>query len=146
MRPEHGTALTRRAFLRNACGCTGGLAALCLLPGLGACDRTEPFPGLVLALDDVPEGRSVHFDGEHPVELIRDRGQLTARSLFCTHQGCIVQWVEDARQYRCPCHEGLYDADGRPSMGPPPTPLRALQVRVEDGTVYVRTRTATEVA
>ena len=43
-----------------------------------------------------------------------------ARSLLCTHFGCRVVW-EPARgqRYRCPCHQGWFDADGRPVAGPP---------------------------
>jgi cytochrome b6-f complex iron-sulfur subunit len=41
-----------------------------------------------------------------------------------------VQWEEDRQRYHCPCHEGMFDGEGRLLGGPPTRPLRALPVEV----------------
>ena len=71
----------------------------------------------------------IEVNGE-PAEVVRTPGGVVARSLLCSHFGCRVQWQEDARHYHCPCHEGRFDAEGRPIGGPPLRPLRAVPVEV----------------
>jgi Rieske Fe-S protein len=75
------------------------------------------------------------------VFLVRDgdRG-VKALSATCTHLGCQVRWDGDAKKFICPCHGGVYAADGRVLEGPPPRPLDTVDVRVEaaDDSVLVR--------
>ena len=54
-----------------------------------------------------------------------------------THQGCEVRFRPEIERYRCPCHQGLFDADGKPFSGPPTRPLAVIQVRVEAGEIVV---------
>ena len=49
-----------------------------------------------------------------------DESHFTAYSVHCTHLGCPVRWVADAGLFLCPCHGGVYYADGTVSAGPPP--------------------------
>jgi Rieske Fe-S protein len=97
-----------------------------------ACARPEPPDRRVrvpLALLDA-EGRvEVEYAGE-PAEVVRTDSGLAARSLLCSHFGCRVQWQPKAGRYHCPCHEGVFDREGRPVAGPPTRPLRALPVEV----------------
>jgi len=88
-------------------------------------------PHIALPLGDVPEGErvTVVVDGL-PVELLRRGPSVTARSLRCTHQGCVVRWKEGEAAYVCPCHEGRYDANGNVLAGPPPAPLRRVRAAV----------------
>lgn len=69
------------------------------------------------------------WDGEHAVRAL---------SATCSHLGCQVAWQADANAFKCPCHGGVYDADGRVMSGPPPRPLTALPVQIHDGEVLVR--------
>jgi menaquinol-cytochrome c reductase iron-sulfur subunit len=48
----------------------------------------------------------------------------------CTHLGCPVNWRPDAELFLCPCHGGVYYADGTVAGGPPPRALTHLAVRV----------------
>lgn len=57
---------------------------------------------------------------------------FTAFSINCTHLGCPVNWRPDAALFLCPCHGGVYYADGSVAGGPPPRPLNQLPVRVTD--------------
>jgi menaquinol-cytochrome c reductase iron-sulfur subunit len=72
---------------------------------------------------------------------VRRDGPATfvAFSIYCTHTGCPVNWVEDARLFLCPCHGGIFDGNGNVTAGPPPRPLDRTPVRVRDGRVEVRT-------
>lgn len=66
-------------------------------------------------------------------------GEFVAFSVNCTHLGCPVQWKADANLFMCPCHGGVYYANGDVAGGPPPRPLPRCQVRVVDGMVEVET-------
>ncbi len=65
---------------------------------------------------------------------------FTAFVINCTHLGCPVNWRPDAQLFLCPCHGGVYYADGRVAAGPPPRRLFEYQVRVTNGDVEVLTR------
>jgi menaquinol-cytochrome c reductase iron-sulfur subunit len=68
-----------------------------------------------------------------------DETSFTAFTVHCTHLGCPVRWVADAQLFLCPCHGGVYYADGTVSAGPPPKPLPQYPVRVHDGQVEIQT-------
>ena len=68
-----------------------------------------------------------------------DEMRFTAFSVHCTHLGCPVRWVSDAQLFLCPCHGGVYYADGSVSAGPPPKPLPTYPVRVRNGEVEIQT-------
>jgi isorenieratene synthase len=44
----------------------------------------------------------------------------------------------EGRGFRCPCHAGQYDRDGRPVAGPPPRPLEPLDVLVTEAGLILR--------
>lgn len=114
---------TRRCLLRS-------LAAGAALAACGRSGALDARPSLPLA--SVPDGgRAEILVGDHPVEIRRDGATVFARSLRCTHMGCRVQWNPGARRYRCPCHEGTFDAEGAVFSGPPPAPLRSIRAEVE---------------
>jgi menaquinol-cytochrome c reductase iron-sulfur subunit len=68
-----------------------------------------------------------------------DQSRFTAYTVHCTHLGCPVRWVADAELFLCPCHGGVYYADGTVAAGPPPKPLPQYPVRVRDGQVEILT-------
>ena len=130
---EPGTSpstFSRRAFLA-ACA-----------PVVASCARREAVPRgpqpVSIPVERIPVGVRVNVtvDGR-PVELLRTGSGVTARSLLCTHQGCEIAWSDEANAYLCPCHEGRFDAGGRPLEGPPPSPLRTLPARVEGAYLLV---------
>ena len=71
------------------------------------------------------------WNGEHDVR---------AMSATCTHLGCQVQWIAKEKKFKCPCHGGVYSADGSVIAGPPPRPLTILEARIDpsDSSVLVR--------
>jgi menaquinol-cytochrome c reductase iron-sulfur subunit len=68
------------------------------------------------------------------------QNDFTCFAVNCTHLGCPVNWLQDAQLFLCPCHGGVYYADGTVAGGPPPKPLWHLQTRLNNGQVEVRTR------
>jgi Rieske Fe-S protein len=127
----------RREALRILAGAVGlAVAAQALgLPGCATGPQAEP---IEVPASEVPPGRRVRLvwaDG--PVEVIRTADGISARSLRCTHQGCEVRWQPADRSYHCPCHGGVYDAEGRVTKGPPLQPLRAVPVKLVGDQVVI---------
>ncbi len=67
--------------------------------------------------------------------------EVIAISAGCTHLGCIVTWKEDQNIFKCPCHDGRYDADGKVISGPPAAPLKRHKTKIEDGKIFLATET-----
>lgn len=63
--------------------------------------------------------------------------RLTAFSSVCTHLGCLVNWDNNKKEFRCPCHAGRFDISGNVIAGPPPKPLAQLPIEIKDGKVYI---------
>lgn len=67
-------------------------------------------------------------------------GDFTVFAVNCTHLGCPVNWLADARIFLCPCHGGVYYSDGTVAAGPPPRPLFQYVNRVGNGELQILTR------
>ncbi len=134
MRDEVSTE--RRVALRVLCG--AGAAALAM--GLSACSLSvsADVPQVRIPISELPIGVRVRVvSGGHPVEVLRTTEGITARSLLCTHMGCEVRWNQGLRTYNCPCHGGVYSADGVVVAGPPGRALRSVPVRIEGDAVVL---------
>ena len=59
-------------------------------------------------------------------------------AINCAHLGCPVRWFPESRLFMCPCHGGVYYADGSRASGPPPRGLYEYAYKVEDGQLWVR--------
>jgi menaquinol-cytochrome c reductase iron-sulfur subunit len=66
--------------------------------------------------------------------------EFIAFAVNCSHLGCPVRWLQDANLFMCPCHGGVYYADGNVAAGPPPRPLTRYPVRIQNGEVQLQTR------
>ncbi|MBF6568646.1 MAG: ubiquinol-cytochrome c reductase iron-sulfur subunit [Candidatus Binataceae bacterium] len=64
--------------------------------------------------------------------------EFTAFAMNCSHLGCPVRWLPQAQLFMCPCHGGVYYADGTVAAGPPPRGLFHLPVRIRGGKVEIR--------
>lgn len=96
--------------------------------GLSDLEPGTPFAASVsVAIDDgwrrtrVPQTVFLVWDGA---------GGIRAMSATCTHLGCRVAWDAATKRLRCPCHGGVYDAEGRVTGGPPPSPLASVEARI----------------
>src|SRR5438270_1025942 len=73
---------------------------------------------------------------QQPVYVTKDsQGTLIVISAVCTHLGCSVRWMDEQSKFVCPCHGGMFSADGKLLGGPPPRGLDQLETKVEDGTL-----------
>src|SRR6516225_2680911 len=88
----------------------------------------------------------VHEDGwkktrvKHAVWVRRqDNGDqgITVLSSICPHLGCPINWHPDQSQFVCPCHGGIFNAEGRNVGGPPPRPLDPLEFEIRSGRLWV---------
>jgi Rieske Fe-S protein len=48
----------------------------------------------------------------------------------CAHLGCPVEWFQESGLFMCPCHGGVYYANGDRASGPPPRSLFSCVWRV----------------
>jgi menaquinol-cytochrome c reductase iron-sulfur subunit len=65
--------------------------------------------------------------------------RFVAFSIYCTHTGCPVTWLEGAQLFYCPCHGGAFSREGEVAAGPPPVPLQRHDVRIRAGRVELQT-------
>ena len=49
--------------------------------------------------------------------------------------------MKNQRIFKCPCHDGRYDVEGRVISGPPPAPLKRHETKIEDGKIFLATET-----
>lgn len=68
----------------------------------------------------------------------KDQQEFVAFAIYCTHLGCPVRWISTANLFICPCHGGVFYADGTVASGPPPKPLVEYPVRVNAGLVEIQ--------
>jgi menaquinol-cytochrome c reductase iron-sulfur subunit len=59
-------------------------------------------------------------------------------AINCSHLGCPVRWFQESGLFMCPCHGGVFYADGRHASGPPPRALYQYQHKVESGQLWIR--------
>jgi menaquinol-cytochrome c reductase iron-sulfur subunit len=64
---------------------------------------------------------------------------FVAFSVNCAHLGCPVRWLPEARLFMCPCHGGVYYADGTVAAGPPPHSLYQYPVRIVGDEIEIHT-------
>ena len=58
-------------------------------------------------------------------------------SSSCPHLGCSVAWDRRTNRFKCACHGGAFDREGKVVAGPPPSPLPRLPWKLEDGIIKV---------
>lgn len=70
------------------------------------------------------------------VNLAPDEEKLVALSTICTHLGCIPDWLQGDRKFKCPCHGSGYYVTGVNFEGPTPRPLERYKIQ-KDAEGYV---------
>lgn len=159
--PPHGRGETpgeRRKFLAGVSAILAAAGAAILgVPVIGALlaplRKSDPVAWIPLGkVDEFPIGETVRVaysanpDGWAGLNLQRAAyvrrtapDAFTALSVYCTHTGCPVNWVDGASLFLCPCHGGAFARDGEVVSGPPEEPLPRLEVRVRDQVLELRT-------
>ena len=67
----------------------------------------------------------------------RTEGDVTVFAPLCTHLGCGYRWDSDDLTFKCPCHNSIFNIDGKVLAGPAPRPLDRLPVKVEHGRLFI---------
>jgi len=49
----------------------------------------------------------------------------------CTHLGCAIHWDDSKTEFLCPCHNSVFDANGKVVSGPAPRPLDRYETKVQ---------------
>ena len=136
-----GIPTNRRTLLKGLLGFVGALGLGGMIYGI--CRYLAPSAGadasVEISLSDIPTGNAYAFQyGASPGILFRrEDGSMTALSLVCTHLACTVTWNPEKRNFYCPCHEGLFDAEGHVISGPPPAALERFKVEVKGDKVVI---------
>ncbi|HEY5036669.1 MAG TPA: Rieske (2Fe-2S) protein [Chthoniobacterales bacterium] len=157
-RAESPEEMTRRRFFEKVSFALGGVCAAILgVPVIGfviaPLFRKAPDEWLPLGkIDAFDIGKTVNVTITDPSSLpwagvtsksavwLRrvSEDQFIAFSVHCTHMGCPVRWEAGSELFMCPCHGGVFYSDGSVASGPPPKPLVRLQVRANNGQVYLK--------
>jgi len=143
--PEEG-GTPRRGFLEWIVAAGSALVGIALavpaLAYLWPATRGGPRRNvLVQGAEALAVGGSISVQvAGRAVLVVRHAAGFRAFSAVCTHLGCLVKWNEARNAFLCPCHAGVYDADGRVVSGPPPAPLPEYEVVLAGKKVYVGAR------
>jgi Rieske Fe-S protein len=93
----------------------------------------------VVVLRRVEDGYTTRRVRER-LAVVRDAASpsgLAALSTTCTHLGCGVSWSAARNEFLCPCHGGVYGADGHVLAGPPPRALARYPIVIAAGRATV---------
>lgn len=64
-------------------------------------------------------------------------GQIVAVSTICTHLGCIPNWLQGDKKFKCPCHGSGFYMNGVNFEGPAPRPLERYKIQLEGEWIVV---------
>ena len=63
--------------------------------------------------------------------------QFTVFAINCAHLGCPVRWFPQSQLFMCPCHGGVYYADGSRASGPPERGLFTYDYKIVGGQLQI---------
>ena len=67
----------------------------------------------------------------------RTKTDFTVFAINCAHLGCPVRWFPQSQLFMCPCHGGVYYADGSVAAGPPPRGLFQYKHKIVGGELQI---------
>ena len=100
-------------------------------------------------VSDIPQGtsRSIPMPSGDQLLLSNTRSinpetgnTFVAFSNSCPHLGCKVHWEAQEERFLCPCHQGIFNAEGIAVSGPPAqsgSNLRQYTIEVSGNSIYV---------
>ena len=145
---------TRRSALQWASFIFGGLATTALaVPILGYylspfLRRGEDEWVDVGATKDFPQGETRMVTYKNPktnpwdgltaeAAAVRNHGGVFTILPNCAHLGCQCRGFR-SRGFLCPCHGGVYYADGSHASGPPPRGLYTYEFEIKDDRLRIK--------
>lgn len=147
-------ALVTISWLAMFGGLAGGYGTFFALAGQFLFPtRRERAWWFVASAAQIPPGESIAFVSPTGLPVVIKRqavaaesngevsvDQFVALSSTCPHLGCRVHWEGPQNRFFCPCHNGTFDPDGRPTGGPVLAANQHLPrypLRIEDGLLYI---------
>jgi Rieske Fe-S protein len=98
----------------------------------------QPWDGLV-----AHTGVFVRYEGRDEQEADETKAHtFLILAVNCAHLGCPVEWFQESGLFMCPCHGGVYYANGERASGPPPRGLYECdyQVTLTGGVPHLEVR------
>jgi menaquinol-cytochrome c reductase iron-sulfur subunit len=87
---------------------------------------SRPWDGMV-----AHTGVYVRYEGRDEKETDEAKKyKFLVLAVNCAHLGCPVEWFAESGLFMCPCHGGVYYANGEHASGPPPRGLYPCVYRV----------------
>ena len=149
----------RRDFLSTvstaamAGGLVAGYGTFALMAGRYVFPTNVETPWLFVAeANRIQPGDSLAFESPTGVQVAIARrpgdvpphsaktDDFIALSSICPHLGCRVHWESHNNRFFCPCHNGVFDPEGKPVSGPPKAAEQELSrypLKVEGGLLYI---------
>ena len=86
-----------------------------------------------------PFKRSWDGETDNVACYVRREGtsQFTVFAINCAHLGCPVRWFPQSQLFMCPCHGGVYYADGSRASGPPERGLFTYDYKIVGGQLQI---------
>lgn len=63
--------------------------------------------------------------------------QFQVFAINCAHLGCPVRWFPQSKLFMCPCHGGVYYADGERASGPPTRGLFEYDYKIVKNQLHI---------
>lgn len=138
--------VSRRDFAKLLAVVSGGMVAgNAVIAGKALSDNDEINyeKQIVCTKNDIPTGGTKSFVLPHeniPYILVRtEQEEYYAYEQKCTHLSCAVYYKPGTGKIECPCHNGWFDVKtGEVLQGPPPRPLKKLEVIIEGENIFVK--------
>ena len=137
------SSLAMAGGLAASYGTFGAMAGRFLYPAHRAQRRWT----LVTQTKNVSMGGTFTFKlpGGQPVVITRRserdvEASFLALSSTCPHLGCQVHWEPQNRRFFCPCHNGVFDQEGKATEGPPAKAGQSLityPLKVDNGMLFI---------
>ncbi len=154
-RPVSGEPPDRREFLSfssltMAGGLVAGYGTLAAFAGRYLYPTGERATAwlFVTRLDAIGPGASLQFETPTGVKIVVARqahegtaDDFVALSRVCPHLGCQVHWEPHNQRFFCPCHNGVFDPQGKATAGPPADANQSLaryDLKVEDDLLFIK--------
>ena len=150
--PDRRSVLAAGSSLLMAAGLVGGYGTFFALAGRYLFPSGAGRAWLFVAdAGGVEAGQSIDFESPAGVRVtITRKSESTeesptaesflALSSVCPHLGCRVHWEGHNDRFFCPCHNGVFDPDGKAVSGPPAADgqdLPRYPLQVVDGSLYI---------
>jgi Rieske Fe-S protein len=154
----HEERVSRRTFLMNVGIALNALVALAIATPvvgyvLGPVLRKKEYLSWVPVgnVSDFPVGETKLISFQNPFSEAWDgatakipayvrhsaANEFTVFAINCAHLNCPVRWFSESQLFMCPCHGGVYYADGSRASGPPERGLFTYPLKVENGKLFI---------